>query len=178
MGTCEMRSLRTHSGVWQAVGILVMVVGALAIWAATLTSLVSALTIGTVLLVSGGAQLIAAMRDHGWANRGMHLLLAALEIAAGALLVLSPLQAAVTLSLLLAALFIAAGVLRLGAGFMGHAEGRGWMLLLGALNLLLGLIVVAGWPGSGLWFLGLAVGVALVMNGAAISAVAWNRGRI
>jgi uncharacterized membrane protein HdeD (DUF308 family) len=42
---------------------------------------------------------------------------------------------------------------------------RGWAAFDGIVTLLLGTLLVAGWPWSGLWFLGFAVGLSLVLRG-------------
>ncbi|RFA38409.1 hypothetical protein CAL65_06220 [Alkalilimnicola ehrlichii] len=44
----------------------------------------------------------------------------------------------------------------------------------GALNIALGLLLLFQWPWSGLWFLGLAIGLSLLINGVAIGIAAWE----
>jgi uncharacterized membrane protein HdeD (DUF308 family) len=49
---------------------------------------------------------------------------------------------------------------------------RGWQALDGAITLLLGLLVLAQWPVSGLWVIGLFVGIDLIFYGCAWIALA------
>jgi uncharacterized membrane protein HdeD (DUF308 family) len=44
-------------------------------------------------------------------------------------------------------------------------DGRGWLLLSGVASLLLGIMIWAEWPVSGVWVIGLFVGIDLLFYG-------------
>lgn len=51
------------------------------------------------------------------------------------------------------------------ASAWSQPHGRGWLVLGGALDLLLAILVTAGWPGTALWVLGALLGVHLLTMG-------------
>ena len=76
-----------------------------------------------------------------------------------------PDKAALTLTLLLAAFLMAGGVIRIAAAVSLQFPNWGWQVVSGALNLLLGILIWAQWPVSGLWVIGLFVGIEMIFNG-------------
>jgi uncharacterized membrane protein HdeD (DUF308 family) len=81
----------------------------------------------------------------------------------------------VTLTLVLIAFFIVEGVFQIAAAFgyrTAFPRSWGWMLGSGIADLLLAALLIAGWPGSAVWALGLVVGVNLITSGVAITLVA------
>ena len=70
------------------------------------------------------------------------------------------------LTLVLAGILIAVGVLRSVMAFqMRPASGWFWPLLSGLVSIALGGMIVAQWPDSGLWVIGLFVAIELIFNG-------------
>lgn len=57
---------------------------------------------------------------------------------------------------------------------MKPAKGWGFMLLNGLLSLLLGVIVLVGWPLSSVWVVGLLIGISFLFDGIALIAIAGN----
>lgn len=168
--------IRVHWKRWLGAGVLIALLGLICIIAATAATLASTVFLGALLMISGIAQLATMARASGWRHRGFYVVLGLLEVVVGGLLVLFPMPSAAALTLLLAALIGAAGVMRLVQAAAADVPGRGWLLLAGAAGILLALIVFAQWPFSGLWFIGLAVGVSLLFNGASLAAMAWHLG--
>jgi uncharacterized membrane protein HdeD (DUF308 family) len=87
------------------------------------------------------------------------------------LLVLKPIQGAVSLTFVLTAFFIAEGAFQTMVAIASRhvmAGTWGWMLMSGLADLVLAAIIIAGWPGTAIWALGLLVGVNLVTSGWAI----------
>lgn len=165
-----------HWGLWMAAGIIIALLGIACILGAITATLVSVVMLGAFMLASGVLQLIAMALASGWPHRGFYVVLGLLELAFGALLVLYPLSSAVALTLVMAAFIGAAGVMRIVQAAVADVPGRGWLLLAGAAGVLLALIVFAQWPFSGLWFIGLSVGVSLLLNGASLAGLAWYLG--
>jgi uncharacterized membrane protein HdeD (DUF308 family) len=57
------------------------------------------------------------------------------------------------------------GVFRAITALTHRFAGWGWVLLNGVVTGLLGLLIYKQWPGSGLWFIGLYIGIDLIMSG-------------
>jgi uncharacterized membrane protein HdeD (DUF308 family) len=91
-----------------------------------------------------------------------------LYIIAGFVTFENPLLAAALLTLILGASLVASGIMRIILGFSMKRETPWvWVLLSGVITLLLGLLVLAHWPVSSLYILGVFLGIDLIMAGAA-----------
>jgi uncharacterized membrane protein HdeD (DUF308 family) len=99
------------------------------------------------------------------------LLSAVLAILIGAFLVWRPFAGVVTLTLALAAFFAAHGIVQILTS-LDHRQlfPRSWLWLAisGVADLILAGIIIAGWPGSVAWALGLLIGINLFMSGVAL----------
>src|SRR5262249_51138653 len=90
---------------------------------------------------------------------------AGLYLIAGLMLIARPIAGAATLTLVVAAILVVSGAVRMVLAYRLRSNGA-WMLgVSGALATLIGLLIVAGWPGSGLVVLGLFLGFDLMMFG-------------
>jgi len=76
-------------------------------------------------------------------------------------------------ALLLGAFFVVGGVFRIIGASILRFRNWGWVVFNGGVTLLLGVIVLASWPISGLWVIGLLVGVEMVINGWSWMLFAW-----
>jgi len=121
---------------------------------------------GVLLGIGGIFQLLHAFKCRGWKSTIWHVLIALLYVAAGVMMVLRPVLAGLSLTLILAWILIAVGILR---GYMAFqlrpARGWWWPLVAGIVSVALGVMILAEWPQSGLWIIGLFVAVELIFNG-------------
>ena len=119
------------------------------------------------MLIAGVAEVISAFQIKTWGKFLFWLLLGVLYIVAGFVTFENPLLAAALLTLLLAFSLIASGIMRIVLAF-GMKDGAPWIwvALSGAITLLLGLVILSHWPVSGLYILGLFLGIDLVIAGA------------
>jgi uncharacterized membrane protein HdeD (DUF308 family) len=83
----------------------------------------------------------------------------------GFLVVANPGATAVALTLLIAMLLIFGGIFRIVVAIVIRFQNWIWLLLHGAINLLLGISIWQNWPLSGLWVIGLFVGIDMIFNG-------------
>ena len=160
--------VRHHWGWVLALGVLLFMLGLFAITSTILTVLV----IGSLLLAAGVMEIINAFRHSHHGGVWMHLFEGILDIVCGVLLVAYPGAAALTLTLILALFFLVGGILRVVSALMINLPSGGWAVLSGFIDVVLGIMLLAAWPASGLWFLGLAVGIGLLFRGAWWSAFA------
>jgi uncharacterized membrane protein HdeD (DUF308 family) len=102
-----------------------------------------------------------------WAGLFHHWVGAILFGVVGALIVWRPMVTAEILTLLMGAFFLVAGVFQLVTPFVVSLPDWGWHALNGLITLVLGILILAQWPVSGLWVIGLFVGIELVFYGGA-----------
>lgn len=147
-------------------GIVLLVLGVLAMLAPLVAGTAVALLVGVVVLAAGIARLGFAFRA-GSLGRGLLAgLLGALTLACGVLMIAHPLLGLAFLTLLLAAYFVVSGVFEVVYAFrLRPLEGWVWMLVGGVVSVLLGAMIQAQWPVSGVWAVGLLVGIHLVFAG-------------
>jgi uncharacterized membrane protein HdeD (DUF308 family) len=99
------------------------------------------------------------------------LLTSALTLFAGVVLIWHPVAGTISLTLVLTAFFLAEGLFQIVGAFAAKSdfpESWGWMLLSGLADLVLVGLILAGWPSSAAWALGLFAGVNLITSGLAI----------
>lgn len=107
-----------------------------------------------------------------WAGFFQHLLGAILFGVVGLMMVRRPVVTAEVLTIFMAVFFLVGGLFELvGAAAIG-LPGWGWQVADGVITFALGLLVLAEWPASGLWVIGLFIGIDLIFYGAAWIALA------
>jgi uncharacterized membrane protein HdeD (DUF308 family) len=168
----EADNVRKNWGWLLAVGIVQIVAGMLAVFFTFTATLATVVTIGILLLVAAGTQLAAAVLARDWGGFFLFLLLGVLYAVAGVLMVQHPLLAAVGLTLMLAATFLVAGTFRIIISYVERFSSWGWVLCNGVITVLLGLAIWQQLPESGMWVLGLFVGIDLIVNGVTWSVLA------
>jgi len=90
----------------------------------------------------------------------------ALYVFAGFICLQNPFQAAVWLTLMLGIALIVGGLVRIFlATQMKHGTPWGWVVFSGILSVLLGLMIVAKWPASSFYTLGIFLGIDLIFIG-------------
>jgi uncharacterized membrane protein HdeD (DUF308 family) len=152
-------------------GAVMVILGLLAICAPVAASIAVAIYVGWLLLISGVIGLIAIVSTHHVHAFLWSLITAALSVVIGILLVLMPVQGAISLTIVLTAFFIAEGVFQTTVAIASRHVLAGtwvWMLLSGIADLVLAAIIIEGWPGTAVWALGLLVGVNLLTSGWAV----------
>lgn len=149
-----------------ALGILFVALGTIGLGMILAVTVASILFLGALLLIGGAVQTVQAFTFHGWRNIVSHLLMGALYLCAAYLVVQNPLAASATLTLLFAAALVGLGIVR-GATALLHREYPqwGWLLFSGILSVVLGLMIMAQWPVTGLWVIGLFVSIDMIFHG-------------
>ncbi len=147
-------------------GIILIVVGIMAIGSAFIATFTTIIVFGSLLLAGGVVQIVNAFLARNWGGFLMHLLAGILHLIVGGLMIEHPLRAAEGLTLMLAAAFLVGGVFRLVVALRQDFTGRAGVLLHGVVTVLLGIAVWRQWPESSLWVIGVCVGIDLICNGA------------
>lgn len=163
----DLAEVRRHWWLHLALGVLLVVLGCVALAYSFSASVASVLVLGWLLVAGGLFQMILAFRVRQWQGFVLHLLGAILETVAGAMLVSAPESGALLLTLLVAAYLLVGGLFRILAAWSLAFPGAGWSAFGGLISVLLGLAIWAHWPVSGQWFLGTCVGIDLLLHGVA-----------
>jgi uncharacterized membrane protein HdeD (DUF308 family) len=148
-----------------ALGLVSVVVGILAIGFPHVATSKSVVVFGVLLLIAGFAEVIHAVMVRNGRGFALHLLSAALYLIVGLFMLEDPVRAARVLTLLLAASFLVVGLLRIISSALVQVPGWPWILLNGLVDLILGIMILSGWPESSFWVIGLFVGIDLLFHG-------------
>ncbi|MCK7622733.1 DUF308 domain-containing protein [Streptomyces sp. RS10V-4] len=151
-----------------AVLVLAGIVGLIYVAAATLTTM---LLFGWLLLIGGVVGLAHAVQSRGSNFFWLAVVVAALNIAAGVVVLRRPEASAAALTMFAALLFLAGGLFRLVGAVVVRGPQFGWTLLQGVIGLLLGIAVLANWPHSSLYVIGCFFSLALLFDGLGLLAM-------
>ncbi len=148
-----------------ALGLSLILLGTCAIGSSVLMTLATMELIGWLLIGTGIFQVIHAFSFRRWNGFFIDLLGGILSTVVGLLIAASPGVTAVTLTLLMAMFLIFGGVSRIFGAISVRFPNWIWVLLHGVINLWLGIAIWQEWPLSGLWVIGLFVGIDMIFNG-------------
>ncbi len=152
-------------GWFLAFGIALLLLGAAAVARSFAATVVTMLFFGWLLVFASAIEIGQAILVGHWAGFFYHLLSAVLFGIAGFILIMRPLISAEAITILIATLFLVSGIFQLIAAVAVATPGRGVQALDGIITFVLGLLVLAQWPASGFWAIGLLVGIDLVFYG-------------
>jgi uncharacterized membrane protein HdeD (DUF308 family) len=160
-------------------GIVLIVFGVIAIATPAVAGTAVVMVIGTVLLITGVVQFVQGLRAESWSSRLLPLIQGAIAAICGLGLLGEPWIGMKLIALLLAIFFVMEGIWKIIASF-SYRPASGWLLILasGVIALVLGLLIWRQWPVSGLWAVGILVGVDLLMTGVSMVALAASVRRI
>ena len=159
--------LRAKSGWIIALGVIYLIAGFIALGSVAMATVASVFVVGVMMIIAGVAEVFSAFQIKSWGKFLLWALLGVLYIIAGFVTFQNPLLAAVLLTLVLGASLVVSGIMRIVLAFSMKRETPWiWVALSGAITLVLGLLILARWPVSSLYILGLFLGFDLIMAGA------------
>jgi len=150
-----------------ALGIVLIAMGAAAWLDVVSVTVATTIVVGASLLAGGVFQVIHAFMTREWRGFVFGLLSGLLYAGGGLLIMNEPVHGAVVLTLLLVAFIIAGGIVRVVLA-LRHRAVRAWGLVLasGLASIVIGCLLYANLPWSGLWVLGTLIAVELLTQGA------------
>ena len=155
------------------VGSIAIFIGCIAILVPAVASQVSTVFFGWILLIAGGFLVAAAFTAHSIGTVVLRLLWALVTIGVGFWLIVAPGDGTETLTLLLGIYFLFMGVTRVTVAFLARGRhGAGLVGLSGFCSLVIGILILAEFPSSADWAIGLLVGVDLIFAGWTLISVA------
>jgi uncharacterized membrane protein HdeD (DUF308 family) len=146
-------------------GIFMIVAGFFVLGDIAFFTLVSTIFIGWMAIVTGAFEIIHAFWTKGWGGFIWQVLLGILYVVFGLTLVSQPMISAFILTYVLGLVLLISGFVRILIG-IGHWREFGWVMLCsGLFGILAGLIIITRFPASGMWVLGLLLGIDLLSHG-------------
>jgi uncharacterized membrane protein HdeD (DUF308 family) len=153
-------------GWYLAFGIALSLLGVAAIVRSVTATVLTMFFFGWVLVISAAIEVAQAFMVGAWVGFLVHALSAVLFGVIGLLLITRPLLAAEVATLLMAAFFLISGLFRLISSMTISLPHWNWQVALdGAIAFVLGILILSRWPASGLWVIGLFVGIDLLFYG-------------
>lgn len=169
------QSVREHWMLFLIEGIVLVVLGVLAILVPMVATIAVAILIGWLFFISGIVGLITTFMMRNAPGFWWSLLSAVLGIIVGIALLSRPVLGAISLTLLLTVFFIIEGVASIMYAMEHKKELTGrwtWMLVSGIVDLFLAFIILTGLPGTAAWALGLLVGINMLFGGTSLIGMA------
>jgi uncharacterized membrane protein HdeD (DUF308 family) len=163
----SVRGELAQGGKWCIVlGIILILLGTFAIVSPFVAGIAMTLVVGWLLLGDGVVRAVFALKAPSFGSGALRLLGGALSILGAVLMWTRPMMGLALLTMLLGIYFLIDGLTRsfLALG-MRPLAGWGWTLFNGVLGILLGIAVIARWPVSGLWVIGVFVGIHILLRG-------------
>lgn len=159
-------AIKRASGWSIALGVLMIILGFIAVLAPWEFGIVIVLVVGWTAIFNGGTQIIYAFSTHSGGRAVLEAILGLIYIVAGVYLLMHPAGGLLALTLLLASFLLVYGVVALGLAFHMHPlRGWGWVLLDALVTILLGVLIWAHWPLTGEWVVGTLFGISIIMSG-------------
>jgi uncharacterized membrane protein HdeD (DUF308 family) len=150
-----------------AFGVISLIAGVIALGSVVMATESAVFIVGIMMLIVGVAEIFAAFSVRGWGRFFLWLILGALYVFGGYICLQNPFQAAALLTLMLGIALIVGGLVRIFlATQMKHGTPWGWVVFSGILSVLLGAMIVAHWPASSFYTLGIFLGIDLIFIGA------------
>lgn len=148
-----------------ALGIFLIVLGTIALGSCIQMTLATMVFLAWMMIIGGTVEAIHAFTCKKWSGFFIDLLTGILYVVAGFMIVGNPAATAVVLTLLIAMFLIFGGIFRIVVAVAVRYQNWFWLLLHGVVNLLLGIGIWQQWPLSGLWVIGLFIGIDMIFNG-------------
>ena len=168
------KDLAQQWGWFLAFGVALVLIGAAAVVRSVTATMATMAFFGWLLLLAAAVEIAASFWVGHWAGFFQHALAAILYGVLGFLFVFRPAITAEVLTFVMALFFLVGGLFHIvGSAMLGYA-GWGYQAFDGVITLALGVMILAQWPASGLWVIGLFIGVDLILYGATWIAIAWG----
>jgi len=162
---------KQSSGAHTGIGIILIILGFLAILTPIVSTFAITFILGWILLIVGIMQLIFAFTSKGWGSAALKIITGILALIIGILMLVNPIPGVLTLTLLLTAWLIVSGIFYIIGSFAVRPNKQwSWMLFSGIISLILGMLIWSQWPISAVWVIGLLVGLQIMFIGFALLA--------
>jgi uncharacterized membrane protein HdeD (DUF308 family) len=149
-----------------AYGVLSVVLGLMAFAAPFSATYAATLVIGAFFIAAGIVSIVSGLAGKGHEGRGYAIGFGLVSLVIGLIMALEPATGAISLTLLIAVWLGVRGALEIGLGSR-FRRGKGLMIALGVVNIVLAVIVLATLPWSALTLPGYVLGISFLFGGVA-----------
>jgi uncharacterized membrane protein HdeD (DUF308 family) len=148
-------------------GMVLVILGIIAISATTMTTLISVIFLGSLLVVAGMVMVIDAFSFwwNKWSGFFFVLISGLIYLLFGMMLINNPIFATESLTLFIGIFYLVVGVFRAISVLFSRVPNWGWGFFSAVIAILLGVLILSSWPQSGLFIIGLFVGIDLFFAG-------------
>jgi len=154
-------------------GVGLILLGILSIMLPNVSGMTVGVLVGILLLLAGILRTTFAWIATSWGSMFRRFTTGVLAIVAGGVMIFQPETGLDVITMVAMVFFIADGVTQILISLrLPPGAGGIWVMVGGALSLLLGVLIWREWPVSGENAVGILVGVKLIMDGIAMIAVA------
>jgi len=160
-----LEELHRHWALFLSVGVALMALGIVATLTAGLSTILAVDFFGWILVIAGAGVTLHAFWAKRWSGFFLQLFSGLLYLVAGWMLATHGELSAIALTLVIAISFVVQGAFRIGAALSTRIDGWDGLLVSGIITLLLGLMIWNEWPLSGVWVIGLFVGIDMFFYG-------------
>lgn len=161
----EIEAAKKLHHIFLGLGATLLILGILMVSFSAYATLFSVIIFGALLAAAGVVQVIQAFMARQWSGFFISLLLGGLALITGFLCLTRPEVAAISLTLWIAAFCFIAGIFRMATALVLRFDQWGWVFFNGLTTFILGMLIYADWPVSGLWVIGLFLGIDLIFSG-------------
>ncbi len=158
-------------------GVLMLLLGIVAISSAVymlLTGVAMIILFGITLMVAGIGELVVSFWAGQWRGATVHVLAGILYLVLGFVMLNHPVEMLTALTFIMGVAFLIGGLFRIVAAMQIKFHNWGWPLLNGIVTVLLGILILKGWPENAPWVIGLFVGIELIFDGLAWAMLAFD----
>ena len=147
-------------------GVMLVALGVFAVMAPLFAGVATVFFVGMLMVAGGIVETIFAFKAPSFGKGLLTFLFGGLTAVFGLYLLFAPDTGLGALTIVLAIYFVAAGVVDIVLAFrLKPEQGWGWTLFSGILSIALGAFIFWQWPVSGIWAVGVYIGIRLLMHG-------------
>lgn len=158
--------LKQHKKWFLILGIIMVVLGCLALSNQILASGFVTILLGCIFVLTGVIQAVHSLKVKGFGRSLFLAILAVIYVIAGITCFTSTETATQMFTLIIGIVFLFSGAVQIINGISNrHFPRWGWVVFSGLISLVLGFMIISTWPFSGLWVLGMFLGIDLLFQG-------------
>jgi uncharacterized membrane protein HdeD (DUF308 family) len=164
-GGFSTEDFQKNRGWFLILGIFLIIAGTLAIIYDVAATIISVRVFGWILIFTGLYEAVQSFWQPKWGGFFLHLMGGIVAAVVGFHLVTSPAIGALVLTLVMGVYFLVMGIFRIVTAIALRFPQWGWVVLSGVASVIMGLLIKQQWPVSGLWVIGLFIGIDLIFSG-------------
>jgi uncharacterized membrane protein HdeD (DUF308 family) len=162
----DMKVVRDRWGWFMALGILLIMLGMIAIGGPLASGVAVSLLIGWLLVISGVAHGIHAFQSSGWRGGLVQILCGLLYLGVGVMMIRNPITGLLALTVTVLVYFVVSGIFKIILAIrVEHLPQRGWVTVSGIMSLVLAIYIGSQFPTSALWVIGMLFGIEMIFSG-------------